>query len=111
MSKLHASPIARCPISYDPAVSIRIEQFDGGEVLYIALDPDGVWARSEFPDALITVDYNAQGSIIGIEALGSIAQRGAEAIISALLVHDDPGARHAVEDALAPLTASLASGR
>jgi uncharacterized protein YuzE len=66
-------------------MSIRIEQYDGGEVLYIALDPDGVWAKSEFPDELLTVDYNAQGGIIGIEAIGSLARRGASAVLETLL--------------------------
>lgn len=81
-------------------MSIRIEQFDGGKVLYIALDPDGVWARSEFPDELITLDYNAQGAIIGIEAVGSAAQQGAEALIAAIA-----GPRAEVRRALEPLGA------
>lgn len=79
-------------------MSIRIERFDGERIVYIALDPDGVWARSEFPDDLITVDYNAQGNIIGIEALGSAAQMGAEALIKALVT-----GRESVERALEPL--------
>lgn len=70
--------------SYDVAMSIRVEQFDGGEVLYIALDPDGIWARSDFPDELVTVDYNAQGGVIGIEVIGSLAHRSANAIFAAI---------------------------
>ncbi len=62
-------------------MSVRIEQYDGGEVLYIALDPDGVMARSEFPDELLTLDYNAQGGLIGIEAIGSLAREGATALL------------------------------
>jgi uncharacterized protein YuzE len=65
-------------------MSIRIEQYDGGEVLYIALDTDGVWAKSEFPDELLTVDYNAQGGVIGIEVIGSLARTGASALLHAL---------------------------
>jgi hypothetical protein len=66
-------------------VGVRIEQFDGGEVLYVALDPDGVWARSEFPDELVTVDFNARGRVIGIELIGSLAQAGGDAVLKALL--------------------------
>jgi uncharacterized protein YuzE len=90
---------------YALAVSIRIEQFDGGEVLYVALDPDGVWAKSEFPDELLTIDYNAQGGIIGIEALGTIARRGAEAIISALLEARELAAPEDVKESLSSLLA------
>lgn len=79
-------------------MSIRIEQFDGGEVLYVAVDPDGVWASSDFPDELVTVDYNAQGKIIGIEVVGSAATEGAEALIAAIV-----RARSDVREALEPL--------
>lgn len=48
----------------------RIEQLNEGEVLYIAIDPDGVWARSEFPHPLITVDYDADDNVIGISPAG-----------------------------------------
>lgn len=66
-------------------MSIRIEQFDGGEVVYIALDPDGTWARSDFPSELLTLDYNAQGGLIGLELVGSLAQRAATAMVGTLL--------------------------
>lgn len=89
-----------CRSSYDPAVSIRIEQFDGGEVVYIALDPDGVWTKSEFPDELVTIDYNAQGGVIGIELLGSLARRGADAIFAAITNADELDDLAAVKDAL-----------
>jgi uncharacterized protein YuzE len=87
-------------------VSIRIEQFDGGEVLYIALDPDGIWAKSEFPDELLTVDFNAQGGIIGIEVLGSLARRGAEAIIDTLLKATELSAPETVKKSLASVLAA-----
>ena len=47
----------------------RIEQLNEGAVLYIAIDPDGVWARSEFP-RLITVDYDADNAVIGMSPVG-----------------------------------------
>ena len=37
---------ARRHAAYSDSMSIRIETYDGGEVLYFAFDPDGVWARS-----------------------------------------------------------------
>lgn len=82
-------------------MSIRIEQYDGAEVLYVALDPDGVWHRSEFPDEVVTVDYNRQGTPIGVEVVGSAAKRVAETILGPLT---DPGVvanPEAVEAALA----------
>jgi uncharacterized protein YuzE len=84
-------------------MSIRIEQYDGGEVLYIALDPDGVWAKSEFPDDLITIDYNAQGGIIGVELLGSLARASAGAVFETFLEAVDAGSRGVLKDALAPV--------
>lgn len=48
----------------------RIEHFDQGVVVYVALDPDGLWARSNFPHPLITVDYDSDDQIIGVCAIG-----------------------------------------
>lgn len=48
----------------------RIEHLNEGQILYIALDPDGVWARSEFPHPLVTVDYDAEDRVIGISPAG-----------------------------------------
>lgn len=62
-------------------MSLRIELFDGGDVLYVALDPDGVWDRSEFPHELITLDYNASGKLIGVETIGSAARAAAQSLI------------------------------
>lgn len=69
-------------------MGIRVEQFDDGEVLYLAFDPDGVWAKAEFPDELITVDLNAQGRVIGVEVIGSLARRGASALLTSVLESD-----------------------
>jgi uncharacterized protein YuzE len=86
-------------------MSVRIEQYDGGEVLYIALDPDGVMARSEFPDELLTLDYNAQGGLIGIEAIGSLAREGATALLRTISEHQDLDNQEAVKQALEPVAA------
>lgn len=48
----------------------RIDHLNDGQVIYIAIDPDGEWARSEFPQPLITVDYNADDEVIGISSAG-----------------------------------------
>jgi uncharacterized protein YuzE len=66
-------------------MSIRVEQYDDGEVLYIALDPDGIWARSDVTAELLTFDYNAQGGLIGIELLGSLAKKAATAMLTSVL--------------------------
>jgi len=70
-------------------MSIRIEQYDGGESLYIALDPDGDWAKSEFPTEVVTLDYNAQGGLIGVEIIGSLARRAADALFLSLTVSQE----------------------
>lgn len=69
-------------------MSIRIEQYDGGESLYVALDPDGAWARSEFPSEVVTLDYNAQGGLIGVEILGSLAKSAAAALFASVVGPD-----------------------
>lgn len=107
----NASAFARPPGQADNSaifepMSIRIEQYDGGEVLYIAFDPDGKWAKSEFPDELLTVDLNAQGGVIGVEAIGSLAQAGADAVMIRALV-DNEGLENpaAVKQTLEPVVA------
>lgn len=52
--------------------------------IYYALDTQGGWARSEFPDELITIDYNKCGKVIGVEAVGSAADEAIAAVIDAL---------------------------
>lgn len=69
-------------------MSFRIEQYDGGDVIYLALDPDGAWAQSEFPTEQVTLDYNAQGGLIGIEVAGSAAQKAADALLRSVLDTD-----------------------
>jgi uncharacterized protein YuzE len=62
----------------------RIEQFDDGPVLYLALDPDGEWARSEFPDDLVTLDYDSEGQLIGIEVIGALAQTARNGLVTTI---------------------------
>lgn len=63
---------------------LRVEITDGGTALYLALDPDGIWAKTTRPDDLITVDWDAQGRVIGIEAIGSAAARAIAGLIGGL---------------------------
>lgn len=81
-------------------MSFRIEQYDGGDVIYLALDPDGAWAQSEFPSEQITLDYNAQGGLIGVEMAGSAAQNAADALLRSML---DADADAVLEEKLASL--------
>jgi hypothetical protein len=50
----------------------RIEHLNDGQVVYIALDPNGLWARSEFPHPLVIVDYDTEGNVIGISPAGPL---------------------------------------
>jgi hypothetical protein len=70
-------------------MTYRLEQYKDREtgqpeMVYIAVDPDGVWARSEFPSELVTFDYNAQGRLIGIEVIGSAANGLSHSLAEAL---------------------------
>jgi uncharacterized protein YuzE len=82
---------------------LRIEITDKGAALYIAVDPDGLWAKTTRPDDLITIDWDRQGRVIGIEAIGSAAREAINALVTALL---EAPARdsQAVHDALRTLS-------
>lgn len=58
-------------------MNTRIEHYDNDQIVYIALDPAGVWARSEFPQETVTVDYDEDGRPIGIEVAGAEAKDAA----------------------------------
>jgi uncharacterized protein YuzE len=63
---------------------LRVEITDGGSALYVAVDPDGQWAKTTQPDDLITIDWDRQGRVIGVEAIGSAARRAIQALIHAI---------------------------
>lgn len=65
----------------------RIERFEDGEILHIAIDAEAEWARSDFPDPLLIVDYDASGRVIGIEAVGALARAGLKALLDVLPNH------------------------
>jgi uncharacterized protein YuzE len=52
-------------------MNFRIEHYDDGEVIYMAIDPDGAWAHSQFPADTVTVDFDADDRVIGIEVVGA----------------------------------------
>jgi YD repeat-containing protein len=84
---------------------VRIEITDAGTGLYLAVDPDGVWARTTRPDELITVDWDAQGRVIGIEIIGAPARDAITALARSLAAYpaaDDPGAIAEALTALLP---------
>ena len=78
---------------------LRVEVTDQGTALYLAVDPDGLWARTTQPDTLITVDWDRQGRVIGIEAIGSVARDAIGAMVRTLA--DYPAAdRDALQEAI-----------
>ncbi len=78
---------------------LRVEITDEGAGLYLAVDPDGLWAKTTRPDNLITIDWDRQGRVIGIEAIGSAARNALDALLGAL--RDFPARdQDAVRDAL-----------
>lgn len=50
--------------------TLSILPYDDGHVTSIALLPDAAWARSEFPCATVTVDFDSDDRIIAVEAAG-----------------------------------------
>ena len=82
-------------------MSVRIEKF-GDSVIYVALDPNGVWDQSRFPHPLITADYDGDDRLIGISAAGPKAQQLLKSLIEEIgeLEGVDEIARD-LEDALA----------
>jgi uncharacterized protein YuzE len=66
---------------------LRLEITDEGSALYVAVDPDGQWAKTTQPDDLITIDWDRQGRVIGVEAIGSAARRAIQALIHAIEEH------------------------
>jgi uncharacterized protein YuzE len=83
----------------------RIESYDDGPVMYLAVDPDGAWARSEFPDALMTIDYDEDHRIIGVELIGELAQDAREGLWRAVTAAKSLSDPTAVTEALAPALA------
>ena len=79
---------------------LRVEITDEGTALYVAVDPDGLWARTTRPDDLITIDWDRQGRVIGIEAIGSAARTAIQALIQALVDYptaDRESLQHALD--------------
>jgi uncharacterized protein YuzE len=66
-------------------MNLRIEHYDDGEVIYMALDPDGTWAHSQFPADTVTVDFDAADRIIGIEVVGAANPTLAQDLVEVLV--------------------------
>lgn len=63
----------------------RVDRFEEGEILHIAIDAEAEWARSEFPHPLLIVDYDEGGNVIGLEAVGELARKGLKAMFDVVL--------------------------
>jgi uncharacterized protein YuzE len=82
---------------------LRIEVTDEGGGLYLAIDPDGVWSKTSRPDNFITIDWDRQGRVIGVELVGSAANRAISALVKTIAEY--PAAdQESVRAALSGLT-------
>ncbi len=63
----------------------RVERFEDGEILNIAIDVQADWSRSEFPHQMLIADYDADGNLIGLEAVGELARQGLDALFEVVL--------------------------
>jgi hypothetical protein len=83
----------------------RTETLDGGDVFVITIDPESDWSYSRFPHPLITLDYDRDGNLIQIVAVGPEAKRLSasltDTVLDELRDSDDREATHDVERALA----------
>ena len=92
---------------------LRVEITDERSALYIALDPDGKWAKTTQPDDLITIDWDRQGRVIGIEAIGSAARHAIQALLRAVAdypVRDPDGMAQALDSLLGSSSKVTARG-
>lgn len=60
----------------------RVEHRNDGNLVYVAIDPNGVRADADFVHPLIAVDFDTNGTLIGFSASGP-------AIDAALEIHKD----------------------
>lgn len=64
---------------------LRVEVTDDGSALYIGVDlDDRHWAKTTQPDDLITVDWDLQGHVLGVELIGSAASNAIQALLRAI---------------------------
>lgn len=54
---------------------MEMERYDHGTIAYVALR-GGEWSRSEFPHEQVTLDFDSQSRLIGIEMLVTKACSG-----------------------------------
>jgi YD repeat-containing protein len=83
--------------------NLRIEITDDGTALYVSVDPSVAVAKTTQPDELITVDWDAQGNVAGIEIIGSLVKTALAAFAQAITSSDalaDPGAVREVVQAI-----------
>jgi hypothetical protein len=85
----------------------RTETLDGGDVFVVTINPEGEWARSEFPHPLVTLDYDRSGELIQIVAVGPEAKRLSDSLAQAVVgglrsSGSTDAAAEDVERALAP---------
>ncbi|HEV2999749.1 MAG TPA: hypothetical protein VGW75_03330 [Solirubrobacteraceae bacterium] len=84
---------------------MRIEN-QGDGIVHVALSPEGEWARSSAPHALLIVDHDPSGAIIGFTFAGPLARTAlAEGVPAALeqAVSDELLAGVTVHDEATPL--------
>lgn len=49
------------------------EVLDDGHVTVVTFDPDAEWDHSEFPEPLITSDYDAGGRVFRVVIVGAVS--------------------------------------
>jgi hypothetical protein len=79
---------------------MRVEHYQGElPVVRVELDPAGVWDHSKFPDDLTTLDFDAEGRLIGFELVGSHAGKLAATLVEMGLAQarEEPAVRELLE--------------
>jgi hypothetical protein len=61
-------------------MAIGTEHLDDGAVFVITINPAAEWDHSKFPHPLVTADYDADGKLFKIVAVGSMAKHLSTAV-------------------------------
>jgi uncharacterized protein YuzE len=53
---------------------MKMDFYTESEAVYITFQKKGKWAKSQHPHELLTLDFDNEDRLIGIEAIGSLAK-------------------------------------
>jgi len=82
---------------------LRVEITDDAKALYIRVDPERKWAKTTVINDFVTVDWDSDDRVIGIEVIGSAAARMLRGMTVALRESAMPEHERALDQAITSL--------